>query len=51
MTTKKQKRIRGIPVQNEEVKKRPTIFLTPSTWEKAQELSKNKKISVSVFIE
>ncbi len=51
MTTKKEKRMKGKPVHYDQVKTKHTIFLTPSTWEKAREISKKKKTSVSVFIE
>ena len=52
MTTKKgKKRVKNEPVHYDEVKKKHSIFLTPSTWEKARKISKDKEISVSVYIE
>ena len=48
---KKEKRIRGKAVHYEEVKEKRTIMLTPSAWEYAKNVAKDKKISVSVYIE
>ena len=43
--------MRGTPVHYDEVKKKRTIMLTPSMWEKARGIAQSKKISVSVYIE
>ena len=51
MTMKKEKRIRGKAVHYDEVKERRTIMLTPSAWENAKKLSKEKEISISKYIE
>lgn len=42
---------KNIPILHEEVKKKHTVVLTPTVWEKLKVLSKNKGLSISEFIE
>ena len=48
---KQQKRMRGIPVHHNQVKSKHTIWLTPDAWNKAKQLAKIRKTSVSELIE
>ena len=50
-TNKKQKRMRGIPLIRDEVKKKRTVSLTDTAWELLKEEAKRQDTSISEIIE
>lgn len=48
---KSEKRMRGVPVHYDELKKKHGVWLTESTWSKLQELAKEDGVSVGEYIE
>ncbi|WP_424094545.1 hypothetical protein [Moorena producens] len=48
---KSQKRMRGIPIHYDELKKKHTVMLTDTAWEKLRASAKRNGVSVGELIE
>lgn len=46
-----EKRMRGVPVHYDELKKQHGIWLTGHAWEKVKSLAKAEKVSVGEYLE